>query len=73
MRESLDGFGASKRPLTDVKEEPQERDEDLGMIQRVESPEQCKCTLPSYDPFIGALQLQIFRAYMSDLNHRWLQ
>ena len=28
MRESFDGFGASKRPLTEVKEEPQERDED---------------------------------------------
>ena len=52
MRESLDGFGASKRPLTDVKEEPQERDEDLDMIHRVESPEQCKYTRPLSFPKI---------------------
>ena len=28
MRESFDGFGTPKRPLTDVKEEPQEREEE---------------------------------------------
>jgi len=28
MRESIDGFSAPKRPLTEVEEEPQERDED---------------------------------------------
>ena len=32
MRESMDGFGAVNRPLTDVKEEPQERDEDQEMV-----------------------------------------
>ena len=28
LRESMDGYGTPKRPLTEVKEEPQERDED---------------------------------------------
>lgn len=28
MRESMDGFGTPKRPLTEVKEEPQEREEE---------------------------------------------
>ena len=31
MRESIDGFAATKRPLTEVKEEPHERDEDVDM------------------------------------------
>ena len=31
MRESVDGFAAPKRPLTEVKEEPQERDDDVDM------------------------------------------
>lgn len=32
MRESTDGFGSQKRPLTDVKEEPHEREEDYEMV-----------------------------------------
>ena len=28
LRESMDGYGTPKRPLTEVKEEPHERDED---------------------------------------------
>ena len=31
MRESIDGFGSSKRPLTDVREEPHDKDEDSEM------------------------------------------
>ncbi len=32
MRESMDGFGTQKRPLTEVKEEPHERESDCGVI-----------------------------------------
>ncbi|KAL8983219.1 MAG: hypothetical protein Q9177_005039 [Variospora cf. flavescens] len=32
MRDSMDGFGAGKRPLTEVREEPLERDEDYEMV-----------------------------------------
>ena len=32
MRESSDGFGSAKRPLTEVKEEDQEKDEDYEMV-----------------------------------------
>ena len=32
MRESIDGFSTSKRPLTEVKEEPHERDEEVEMM-----------------------------------------
>ena len=37
MHESMDGFGAGKRPLTEVKEEPQERDESYEMINSFSS------------------------------------
>ncbi|KAI4157789.1 MAG: hypothetical protein LQ342_008011 [Letrouitia transgressa] len=32
LRESMDGFAAGKRPLTEVKEEPHEREEDYEMV-----------------------------------------
>ena len=32
MRESMEGFGPQKRPLTDVKEEPQEREDEFEMV-----------------------------------------
>lgn len=32
MRDSLDGFGVGKRPLTEVREEPLERDDDYEMV-----------------------------------------
>ena len=32
MRDSSDTWGTGKRPLTEVKEEPQEKDEDLVMV-----------------------------------------
>ncbi|KAL9025300.1 MAG: hypothetical protein Q9196_005850 [Gyalolechia fulgens] len=32
MRDSMDGFGVGKRPLTEVREEPLERDEDYEMV-----------------------------------------
>ena len=32
MNDSIDGFGSAKRPLTDVREEPQDRDEDYEMV-----------------------------------------
>ena len=31
MRESMDGFASANRPLTDVKEEAQDKDEDIEM------------------------------------------
>lgn len=37
VRESMDGFGTQKRPLTDVKEEPHEREEDFEMINNVDT------------------------------------
>lgn len=32
MRDSMDGFGVGKRPLTEVREEPLERDDDYEMV-----------------------------------------
>ena len=37
MRDSVDGFGSANRPLTDVTEEPHEKDEDYEMVDGVES------------------------------------
>lgn len=37
VRESIDSFGSPKRPLTEVKEEPIERDDDLEMIESSEA------------------------------------
>lgn len=31
MRESFEGYGSCKRPLTDLKEEMEERDDDVEM------------------------------------------
>ena len=36
MRESMDGFGSAKRPLTEVEEEPPERDDDYDMVDSTE-------------------------------------
>lgn len=32
MHDSTDGFGPTKRPLTDVREEPHDKDEDYDMV-----------------------------------------
>ena len=37
VRESIDSFGSPKRPLTEVKEEPVERDDDLEMLESSEA------------------------------------
>ena len=49
MRESLDGFGTPKRPLTDVKEEPQEREEDYEMLESVEKDQNYDCKFANDD------------------------
>lgn len=36
MRESIEAFGSASRPLTDVKEEPQDKDEDYQMVDAIE-------------------------------------
>lgn len=36
VRESMDGFGPQKRPLTEVKEEPHERESDYEIINAQE-------------------------------------
>lgn len=36
VRESMDGFGSAKRPLTEVKEEPPEKDDDYEMVDSSE-------------------------------------
>ena len=36
IRESMDGFGSGKRPLTEVKEEPPEKDDDYEMVDNSE-------------------------------------
>ena len=38
MHDSIEGFGASKRPLTDVREEPQDKDDDFEMVNAEERP-----------------------------------
>ena len=43
MRESMDGFGTPKRPLTEVKEEPQERDEEHDMMYDLNDGVDDKC------------------------------
>lgn len=44
MRESIDGFGVGKRPLTEVREEPLERDGDYEMVNGFShSPHDCNC------------------------------
>lgn len=36
MRESFEGYGPSKRPLTDLKEETEDRDDDVEMVDSIE-------------------------------------
>lgn len=36
MRESIDGYGSAKRPLTDVREETHDKDEDYEMVNGLE-------------------------------------
>ncbi len=36
MRESIEAYGSASRPLTDVKEEPLDKDEDYHMINGIE-------------------------------------
>lgn len=36
MRESIEAFGSPSRPLTDVKEEPQDKDGDYQMVDEIE-------------------------------------
>lgn len=36
MRESIEAFGSASRPLTDVKEEPLDKDEDYHMVNGIE-------------------------------------
>lgn len=45
MRESFDGFGAAKRPLTEVEEEPLEREEDPATPEQWNHPYRSKCGL----------------------------
>lgn len=44
MRESIDGFGSPTRPLTDVKEEPHDKDEDEDMVSVTDEPDGYKGT-----------------------------
>lgn len=39
----MDTFGSGKRPLTDVKEEPQERDEDFEVLDHADGGPDCFC------------------------------
>ena len=36
MREPIEAFGTASRPLTDVKEEPLDKDEDFEMVDGIE-------------------------------------
>ena len=47
MRDSIDGFGVGKRPLTEVREEPLERDEDYDMVDG------CTASPPDRDSTFG--------------------
>ncbi len=52
VRESLEGYGSSKRPLTDLKEETEDRDEDVEMVNGLQqqSPHEneVNCELNNY-------------------------
>lgn len=39
MSEAMDGFGSGKRPLTEVREEPQEREDDYEMVDSPNCPD----------------------------------
>jgi hypothetical protein len=39
----MDTFGSGKRALTDVKEEPQERDEDFELLNHADGALDCFC------------------------------
>lgn len=43
LGDSMDTFGSGKRPLTDVKEEPQERDEDFELLDHADGAPDCFC------------------------------
>lgn len=50
MRESMDGFSSGKRPLTEVKEEPLEREDDYDMVGGLDSPDyDCKLKPGPFD------------------------
>ena len=43
LHDSMDGFGTPKRPLTDVKEEPLEREEGFEMVNSFSNDSGCQC------------------------------
>lgn len=43
LHDSMDGFGTPKRPLTDVKEEPLEREEGFEMVNSFRYDSGCQC------------------------------
>ena len=47
LHESVEGFGTSKRPLTDVKEEPLEREDDFEMVNSFSHDSGCQCKFAS--------------------------
>ncbi|KAI9872600.1 MAG: hypothetical protein M1830_001427 [Pleopsidium flavum] len=48
MCDTVESFGSGKRPLTDVKEEPHERDEDFAMLDNPNAPLDCFCDGSGY-------------------------
>lgn len=51
--DSMDTFGSGKRPLTDVKEEPQERDEDFELLDHADGAPDCFCESQAATPRIS--------------------
>lgn len=43
LHDAMDGFGTPKRPLTDVKEEPLEREEGFEMVNSFSNDSGCQC------------------------------
>ncbi len=55
----MDGFGTAKRPLTEVKEEPHERDEDHMVMYDLNDDPNHKCKFCASGVSMGRMHSQV--------------
>ena len=67
LHDSMDGFGTPKRPLTDVKEEPHEREEGFEMVNSLSSDSGCQCEFATR---AGAVVVSVLVLRISCLIYR---
>ncbi len=56
LRDSMDGFGTPKRPLTEVKEEPHEREEEHAMMYNLSDGQDDNCKFGARDVSVRPIQ-----------------